>query len=73
MEFLFPYSQVFGETILSRHYWFRLLSNFYGAMKCGQITILALFGVSTALDSVDHSILLQSLFVSYGLNGNNKQ
>src|SRR6218665_3169840 len=50
------------ETLLVR-----LLSDFYGAMDCGQITLLALF--DAAFDSVDHSILLNRLSVSFGLIG----
>src|SRR6218665_23357 len=46
-----------------------LLSDFYGAMDCGQITLLALFNVSAAFNSVDHSILLNRLSVSFGLIG----
>src|SRR6218665_416904 len=52
------------ETLLVR-----LLSDFYGAMDCGQITLLALFDVSAAADLVDHSILLNRLSVSFGLIG----
>src|SRR5688572_12161830 len=46
-----------------------LLSDFYGAMECGQITLLALFDVSSTFDSVDHSILTHRLSVSFGLTG----
>ena len=52
------------ETLLVR-----LLSHFYAAMDSGQITLLALFDVSSAFDTVDHSILLQRLSISFGLNG----
>ena len=50
------------ETLL-----LRLLSDFYSAMDLGQVTLLALFDVSSAFDSVDHSILLQRLSTSFGL------
>src|SRR5688572_30068177 len=49
------------ETIL-----LRLLSDSYSAMDRGQVTLLALFDVSSAFDSVDHSIHLQRLFTSFG-------
>src|ERR1043165_1236641 len=52
------------ETLLVR-----LLSDFYAAMDSGQITLLALFDVSSAFDTVDHSILLQRLSISFGLTG----
>src|ERR1043165_4904904 len=52
------------ETLLVR-----LLSDFYAAMDSSQITLLALFDVSSAFDTVDHSILLQRLSVSFGLTG----
>src|SRR5688572_11687420 len=38
-------------------------------MDNGQITLLALFDVSSAFDSVDHCILLKRLAVSFGLTG----
>ena len=50
------------ETLL-----LRLLSDFYCAMDHGQVTLIALFDVSSAFDSVDHSILLQRLSTSFGL------
>ena len=50
------------ETLL-----LRLLSDFYGAVDRGQVTLLSLFDVSSAFDSVDHSILLQRLSTSFGL------
>src|ERR1043165_9138409 len=48
----------------------RLLSDINGAIDKSQVTLLALFDVSAAFDTVDHEILLQRLSVSFGLSGN---
>ena len=53
------------ETLLVR-----LLSDIYGAIDRSQVTLLALFDVSAAFDTVDHDILLQHLSISFGLSGN---
>lgn len=45
------------------------LSYLYGAMVCGQITLLSLFDVSSVFDSVDHAILFKRLSVSFLLVG----
>src|SRR6218665_1110920 len=45
----------------------RLLSDLHSAMDAGHVYLLALFDVSSAFDSVDHSILLQRLSTSFGL------
>src|SRR6218665_954323 len=43
----------------------RLLSDIYGAIDRSEVTLLALFNVSAAFDTVDHQILLQRLFWSF--------
>ena len=48
----------------------RLLSDIYGAIDRSELTLLALFDVSAAFDTVDHEILLKRLHVSFGLSGN---
>ena len=53
------------ETLL-----LRLLSDIYGAIDRTELTLLALFDVSAAFDTVDHDILLKRLHVTFGLSGN---
>src|SRR6218665_3088654 len=53
------------ETLL-----LRLLSDIYGAVDRSQLTLLALFDVSVAFDTVDHEILFKRLQLSVGLSGN---
>src|SRR6218665_2595657 len=53
------------ETLLVR-----LLSDIFGAIDRSEVTLLALFDVSAAFDTVDHQILLQRLSISFGLSGN---
>ena len=50
------------ETLL-----LRLLSDIYGAIDHSQLTLLALFDVSVAFDTVDHEILLERLQISFGV------
>src|SRR6218665_3922443 len=45
----------------------RLLSDIYGAMDRSEVTLLALFDVSAAFDSVDHDILLKRLSITFGI------
>ena len=52
------------ETLL-----LRLLSDIYGAIDRSQLTLLALFDVSAAFDTVDHEILFDRLQISFGLSG----
>src|SRR6218665_4004080 len=47
------------ETLL-----LHLLSDIYGAVDSSQLTLLALFDVSAAFDTVDHEILLKRLEIS---------
>src|SRR6218665_1068106 len=44
-----------------------LLSDLHSAMDAGHVSLLALFDVSSAFDSVDHSIHLHRLSTSFGL------
>ena len=43
----------------------RLLSDIYGAIDKSQLTLLALFDVSAAFDSINHDLLLKRLSVSF--------
>src|SRR6218665_3193253 len=52
------------ETLL-----LRLLSDVYAAIDSSQLTLLALFDVSAAFDTVDHELVLKRLNVSFGLSG----
>src|SRR6218665_1062724 len=47
-----------------------LLSDIYGAVDRSRLTLLALFDVSAAFDTVDHEILLKRLQLSFSLSGN---
>jgi len=46
----------------------RLLSDIYGAIDRSQVTLLALYDVSAAFDTVDHDILLRRLTLSFGIS-----
>src|SRR5688572_10343101 len=45
----------------------RLLSDIYGAIDRSQLTLLALYDVRAAFDSVDHDLLLRRLSVTFGI------
>ena len=46
-----------------------LLSDIYSAVDKSQVTLLALFDVSSAFDMVDHEILLRRLELACGIHG----
>ena len=47
----------------------KVLSDVYTAIDQGQVALLALLDVSAAFDTVDHTILLDRLSISYGISG----
>ena len=47
----------------------RVLSDIFSATDKGEVLLLALLDVSAAFDTVDHSILLNRLSISYGISG----
>ena len=48
----------------------KVVSDILTAMDRGQITLLGMFDLSAAFDTVDHAILLKRLDVSFGIRGN---
>ena len=44
-------------------------SDFWAGMDKGQITLLGMYDLSAAFDTVDHAILLRRLEVSFGIRG----
>ena len=47
----------------------KVLSNVYSAIDQGHVALFALLDVSAAFDTVDHTILLDRLSISYGISG----
>ena len=47
----------------------KVLSDVHSASDQGQVALLALLDVSAAFDTVDHTILLDRLSISYGISG----
>ena len=47
----------------------KMASDVFDSADAGQLTILALLDPSAAFDTVDHGILLQQLYYSYGIDG----
>src|SRR6218665_3399170 len=54
----------FTESLLTR-----ILADMFQAVDKGHVTLLALFDVSAAFDTVDHGILLERLKTSFGVVG----
>ena len=48
----------------------KVVPDVLAAMDRGQITLLGMFDLSAAFDTVDHVILLKRLDVSLGIRGN---
>ena len=48
----------------------KVVSDVLTAMDRGQITLLGMFDLSAAFDTVDHAILLKRFDVSFGIRGN---
>ena len=47
----------------------KVVTDVLTAMDRGQITLLGMFDLSAAFDTVDHAILLRRLEVSFGIRG----
>jgi len=46
-----------------------LLADIFHALDCGHVTLLSLYDISAAFDTVDHTILLDRLSASFGITG----
>ena len=47
----------------------KVASDIFDSADAGQVTLLALLDLSAAFDTVDHHILLQRLYYTYGIGG----
>lgn len=60
MQELFPSQQSgFQRNHSTEMLQVHLLSNLYGAINCGKVTLLALFDISAAFYSVEHPIFIK--------------
>jgi len=64
-----PYQSGFRANHSTETALLSLLSEIYSAIDKSQLTLLALYDVSSAFDMVDHEILLQRLEISCGIKG----
>ena len=69
--------QVFSKLLLRLGQFFstetavlKVVSDVLAAMNRGQITLLGMFDLGAAFDTVDHAILLKRLDVNFGIRGN---
>ena len=69
MSFHLLFSQRIGSFFTTKTAVLKVVTDVLTAMDRGQITLLGMFDLSAAFDTVDHTILLRLLEVSFGIRG----
>ena len=68
-ELLSSVQSAYGQFFSTETAVLKVVTDVLTAMDRGQITLLGMFDLSAAFDTVDHAILLRRLEVSFGIRG----